>query len=745
MSTRVRSVAGLRNRRGLAVIAALAVGLSAVAGSTGTAAASPPSWAGHKGKPPKVVGYPAVDSPTSTATPTALPKKSGTVAVTGVAAPSGTTTTTSKGMMSLLSADVTASAGVAAVAPVTSTRKVELRALVVTTDNAGDDYGLPTWTSTLGRVGAEYDVLNVRNQALTPDMLVNADGTGRYNAVLLTNAMMLYQDSTGSFVAAMDDAEWNTLWAYERDFAVRQATLYASYGTWPEDYCLRAGSGEGSVGDTAITATLTTAGKSAMDFLKPGAQIPVMDSYVYRDTLDPACGGSAVLTSGADVLASSSVSADGRERLALSFTSNQYLIQANLLAFGLFRWASQGLYLGQQQHYLKLDVDDYFGTSDVLNPDFTVNSDPGYQMSGHDAYNVSVQQSALRSRYPLAKAFEVGFAYNADGIDNPKAKATCYPTGGVSTLDATTKCLRKSFEWINHTYSHADMNVTDYATSYNEINQNIKNGNNFGVQPETGVLKTGEYSGLGVYNPDPNDDIDPPTDYGLMASNGAMLQAASNLGIKYVHGNMSFPSHVPSCFNCSIVHPMQPSISVVPDWPTNIAYFSTTPDQETQFYNWYYGPGGKFPYWTAPQTYEQVIDHETSQALTQLATGSIYTHTMHIDNVYDYGGGRTLAFDWLDSLVGKYSSYYSVPLLSPAWATLAATTTQWNSHFATKDSVRAVYDPVLKTITLTPSVNGALKLTGVRAPGYTSYGTSSMSDVALTAGVPASFPVALLP
>ena len=94
-----------------------------------------------------------------------------------------------------------------------------------------------------------------------------------------------------------------------------------------------------------------------------------------------------------------------------------------------------------------------------------------------------------------------------------------------------------------------------------------------------------EYSGLGVWNPNPNDDTSPPVDHGLGASNPALLQAAKDLGVTYLHGNMSFPSEVPSCFDCGITHPLDANVTVVPDWPTNIWYFSTTPDEETSFYN----------------------------------------------------------------------------------------------------------------------------------------------------------------
>ena len=76
----------------------------------------------------------------------------------------------------------------AAVAPVLN--KTGLRALVVAVDE--NDFGLPTWKSMLDRTGAAYDVLLSKNTALTTDTLVRADGAGKYNAILLTDGMLLY-------------------------------------------------------------------------------------------------------------------------------------------------------------------------------------------------------------------------------------------------------------------------------------------------------------------------------------------------------------------------------------------------------------------------------------------------------------------------------------------------------------------------------------------------------------------------
>ncbi|WP_426512766.1 hypothetical protein ACPPVO_20280 [Dactylosporangium sp. McL0621] len=605
--------------------------------------------------------------------------------------------------------------------------KVGLRALVVGVDAA--DWGVDTWRSTLDRVGAAYDVLLTRGQPLTAATLTRPDGAGKYNAILLTSSMLLY-DNGGAYVSGLDGTEWNTLWAYERDYAVRQATLYTSYGTFPEDYCLSASS-EAATGDTILPASLTAAGAGVFDALKSTAKVPILQSYVYRTRVTAGCAADPVLVNGADVLGVRTTSTDGRERLALTFTSNQYLTQSYLLTYGMFRWASRGLFLGEQRHFLDVDVDDWFNTADHYYPDGHVESDPGWAMTGHEAYNANQRQVALRAAYPLASGLTLNLAYNG-GDANLNAGTTCSPNGNASTLTATSRCLATKFRWINHTLTHPELNTTDYATTTNEIAGNRTVATQLGLPQPNTILKTGEYSGLGVYNDNPDDDVDPPTDHGLAASNPQFLAAAKDLGVKYVHGNMSFPSHVPDCFNCARVHPLEPSITVVPDWPTNIAYHTTTPAEETAFYNSFYGPTGKFPFWPANLTYAQVLDAEAEVALAHLATGSLYTHTFHIANLHDYGSGKTLLTDWLDRVLAKYSAYYNVPVLSPDWPTLAAYATQRNAHFAElRGGADAVYDPAARTITVTAPLAGSLTVSGASGTGSTAYGPEVSSRLTL--------------
>ena len=681
-------------------------------------------------------------------TPAPLPRKSGTVAVNRSTRIGPAASSSAKPASS-----ATAAASPAAAVP---TNQVAVRALVIGVDSS--DFGIAPWTSMLDQVGAAYDVLDARTTPLTSSTLVNADGTGRYNAILLASNSLLYQDSTGAYVSALSADQWNVLWAYERTYAVRQATLYNSYGTFPEDYCLRAGS-EGSTGASTQLATLTAAATGTGPFsdLKPGAQIPITQSYVYDDTLASGCSATPLLTSGSSTLGVLTTSADGRQRLTLTFTSNQFLLQADLVTYAMFRWASRGLFLGELRHSLNMDVDDWFNTSDEMQSNGVLTT---WQMTAHDAYNASLQQAALRTRYPLASQYTLGMAFNGSDA-NLAAGSTCSPNGGVNQLTATTKCLKNTFRWINHTYDHPDMDFTNYARSVSEITQNRTVATTLGLPAPTNVVKTGGYSGLGVYNPNPNDDVNPPTDFGLTASNPALIQAARDNAVQYLHGNMSFGSHaaaVAGCFNCGfwlglssdnskVLYPTtSPAVTVVPDFPTNIWYFSTTPAEETYFYNQYYGPGGKFPFYSTNQTYAQIIGNESSQELGRIAMGYIYTNTFHIGNLRDYGGGATLLNDWATAVASLYSSYYAVPLLNQGWPALATYASDRMAHFAELHAgVSAVYDRGTSTVTVTSPSAGSVTVSGAKTAGFTTYGSEASAKITLTANTPVTFTPSLLP
>lgn len=607
---------------------------------------------------------------------------------------------------------------------------VALRALVVAVDSS--DSGLATWTSQLSQIGVPYDTILSGSDSLTRSRLVRSDGVGRYNAVFLTtNTLRLSEDSGGD--ATMSSDEWELLWDYERDFQVRQVVLAGSPDTEPEDYCLREVS-YAEIGSTAKSAKLTKAGATFFDYLNASAAIPVASSEVYYTSITSGCDATSLLTLNNRVIAATTTASDGRERAILTFTSTDDLDQIQLLGYGLVRWAMRGVFLGEQQHLLNVDIDDWFSSTNEMLTTGKLSTTP-YRNTAQDVSNLVSSQTELWSDYPLADGFRLNLAYNAAAADLNASKNCSSSASTSDGLTTATYCNRDEVRWINHTYGHLALNGTDYDTTYREISKNLTVAQQLGLSVPATVLKTPEYSGLGTYHADPTDTINPPTDHGLSASNPALLQAATDLGVSFLHGNMSFASQTPSCFNCGIYHPLAPNLMIVPDWPTNIAYFATTSAEETAYYNSYYGPGGVNPTWSRSLSYDQIIDDEANVALDHVMRGSVYAHTMHVGNLRRYSQGKSVAFDWVEAVVKKYSSYYNVPLRNLAWIDLAQYVEDRTTHFSTiAGELDPVWNRATDVVTLTSSHAGSVFMTGADTGAGATYGTDVISQVAVTAG-----------
>ncbi|MEU0879241.1 hypothetical protein ABZ345_11635 [Lentzea sp. NPDC005914] len=588
---------------------------------------------------------------------------------------------------------------------------VALRQLVIATGQ--DDFALATWRSVLDTIGTPYDVLQAGTEPLTPDRLVRPDGTGRYNAVLLTNGALLHAKPDGNYASAFDQGQWNVLWDYERAYGVRQVSLNTSPGTEPEDLCLRAG-GEEEVGAEGVGMALSPDGSAVFDHLRPDARILLTRSYAHWARLAPGCAATPLLTAGDAVAGVRSRSADGRERLALTFSAGPEDVATLLLGPGLVRWATRGVLLGEQRHWFTVDVDDWFNSTTRKRVDGVTDM---FRLSGDDAKATSAQQRALRMRYPVAADFTLTLPYNGSRFRTD------------DSLSTVSQELVREFRWVNHTATHPQLNHTPYDVNRAEIAENLAIGAEAGLPVPAEVLKTPEYSGLGVYTPDP-DSTDTPTDFGLAGSNRAMLDAAHDLGVKYVQGNMSFAGHRPKCVNCGVYHPLRPEILVVPDWPTNIAFEATTPEEQTALYDEEYGRAGKAPdHLDHDLTYEQALDAEAEVAVRHLMRGSVYAHTLHQGNLREYTPGRSLTFDWVTATVAKYAALYRVPLLCPDWLTLARYVEARTAHFAALASGQdAVWDRGSGAISYVPGAGGTLLFTGVQQRPVTEADRSSADE-----------------
>jgi len=179
-----------------------------------------------------------------------------------------------------------------------------------------------------------------------------------------------------------------------------------------------------------------------------------------------------------------------------------------------------------------------------------------------------------------------------------------------------------------------------------------------------------------------------------------------------------------------VYHPLRPEVLVVPDWPTNIAFEATTPEEQIALYNEQYGRAGKAPdHLDHDLTYEQAVDAEAEVAVRHLMRGSVYAHTLHQGNLREYAPGRSLTFDWATATVAKYAALYRVPLLCPDWLTLARYVEARTAHFAALASGQdAVWDRGTGAISYVPGAGGTLLFTGVQQRPVTEADRSSADE-----------------
>ncbi|THF87046.1 hypothetical protein E7T09_07695 [Deinococcus sp. KSM4-11] len=621
---------------------------------------------------------------------------------------------------------------------VQNTAVVALRVLILTASST--DSALSDAQTMLDQAGVPYDVVNPSVPgAFTADTLVAADGTGKYQGVILTTGNLAYEASPGNWQSALDWAGWNLLWQYETDYQARQLSLYTYPSTWPEDYGLR----DAGVASATADPVMTTTGRTVFKDLKAGLQLPIRNAYNYPATLATVAGTTTtpLLTDTAGrVLAATSTATFGtgtRERLALTFAQNPYLLHSALISPSLVNWLTKGVYVGEYRRYNQLDIDDWFLPGDVFNETTLTIQPDAFRLSASDALAVRNQQTALQNAFSVSSNFTFSMVFNGGGA-NTSAPASCDPNVvSPDPLTSMSRCLKWDFDWVSHTLQHEYMDSLNYADSLAQLKPNIDVAQTLDLNLSRKSLVTGDMSGLGYYNPAGDG---PKTNYGLKASNVNFLQAAQKSGDVYLASNHSVDGQWdPTCMNCGIVHPLNASIFLVPRWPTNVFYSVTTPAQMTAAYNSVYGPGGTLPFWDHNLSYTEIQDKESDIALSHLLSGGAFPHYMHQDNLRQYATGRSLAYDWESALLTKYMKYSTLPLKTLRWDAVGAYVKSRTTFM--KSGLSGRWDRVVKTVTLTSARGGDAYVTGVTVGTTQTYAGQKISTLTLMAGQSVTAPV----
>ena len=397
--------------------------------------------------------------------------------------------------------------------PIVPGQKIDMKVLLVSADGTETDFG--AWKKQLEREGVPYDTFTAydgQTKAATLTDARLADYTqnhAKYQAVILSTGDLGHPvTADGSFVSALTDAEWETLAKFERTFAIRQLSnnTYptAAHGLTlvPSD-----GSQDGKVG------RLTATGAAAFPYLNgpipiaDDAPAPKTDAFGYEGTPVNAANWETLVAgpNAAQPTAYLGVyhhPEDGREEMVMTVASNELQSHNQLLRHGMLNWVTRGVFLGYQRNYLELQIDDVFLPDDVWDPTtHTTDYDPAH------AVRMSAADADAAVKWSHDNRLRLDMAYNGFGADALLATDASPATDELLTA---LKANRATFGWVNHTYSHPNLDCSTQAFIADEITRNAQWAQTQGFAIDPGELVTGEHSGLANTRPGNPGTIDPP-------------------------------------------------------------------------------------------------------------------------------------------------------------------------------------------------------------------------------------------
>jgi hypothetical protein len=638
-----------------------------------------------------------------------------------------------------------------------------MKLLVVALDGSEADYSAIKFF--IETIGIPYDTAFTLRRGASPDIApqtfplpaLSTGGKGLYQGIILTSGNLGYcytpQGKSPVCQSSVSQAGWKALDDYARNFGVRTVSYY----TFPE---ARYGLTLQRVLNTDPTPDLIRLSPSSnqvFPYLTRTASVRLQYSYAYLASPAPAPGESttAVLTVQGLTVAAVHRKADGREYLALTFNNNPHLLHSMVFNYGILNWVTKGVFLGARKVYIGPQVDDHFLPNDlyvhgvaactpvgfVNDPTYDPASQcPSLRINGGDLQRIADWQKTWNA-HPQFARFKVAHAYNGAGAVDDK--------GALLKDDLVTRTaeLRDRFYWVNHTWEHQNLDCFNpipnagagscvpatYAEAHSATLKNIELANTMGLPLDRMSMVTPVISGL---------------------RNQKFLQAAYDLGIRYLVSDTSRPENVPAIPNTGIRNPLVPGILMIPRRPTNLFYNTTTgaamqPGSLVDEYNYFFGPAGIFriggtpdgpPFFATTQTYQDIVERESDALLTYMLRFEVYPQMYHQSNLHRWSGNRSLFTDVHDAAFRKFTALSNLPVVTLPQTDIGR---EIEARMAVASArVSGMLTPG-QGITLTGAGAANVAVTGVCfGASCETYGAQCQSKVPVNGGGPVNIPLA---
>lgn len=517
------------------------------------------------------------------------------------------------------------------------------------------------------------------------DAFLAASNKGKFYGVVLPS------DSP----EALSETERLALEAYEREYEVRQVSMY----DWANPAVgLNYAENPGHVGSVdGLTADITTAGLDGpFRYLEGSVELDdfdpdVTESYGYLARpleLDPYGGDFLPLVTttipgtDADGVLIGEYTQGGRERLIITFAQNRHQHHFKILSHGIVSWLTRGASTSFNRNYLSIHSDDLFMSDAKW-------SIPGNCTIGDGCdpveYPVDAPGSTVRMeasdidrlvRWQDDFDLKIDQAFNGFGSEEFRDIENLE----VDPLLAASSANAEDIRWLNHTYKHEFMGcqqtsntppwtcLTDtegqtlwypQQTIESEITSNVQFADTHDLPLDPSELVTGEHSGLKTL---PQQPVDNPY----------LLNALGSTGVTWTASDASRE------FDARAVG----AATSVPRYPMNLYYNVSTKAEATAEFNWIYTKrqdGGSGLCEDHPETSTCIdpLDLETGfdSFIRPLESRVMFGHVADNDPRPHFAHQSNLADDAilypvLGDVVTRYRDTFSeaAPLVNPAMA-----------------------------------------------------------------------------
>ena len=507
---------------------------------------------------------------------------------------------------------------------------IRLRLLVLAAENS--DPNLKAISTIMDYIGVPYDTFITESSTLTEARLWRGSYCQYQGLILTANRLQHWNRSVVEHESTFSSEEWRILRRFRSRFGIRQVSLFSTPGEYGDESRVRL-SEYVDTNTEPIDVHLTDSGSKIFWYLNPATPIPVrsVPAYLAEPLTDTAVP--LLVTADERSMAILNRHDNGIEDLMLTMSHGADLLHSMLLGYGIINWVAQGLFLGERNVCLSVQVDDIFNCALLWDPDTTKTNEDReiFRLDKRDIVAVKDWLRKVRQETVVAPSFTLDFAFNGGGVS---------PEPEDDPLVRTLVKYQDHFRWINHGFSHLHLDSADEDASRYEIVENQKTAEELGLTHyTTACMVTSETSGL---------------------KNNSFLDTAQSLGVRYVVSDTSQPEWNNPQPNTGIPCPQCPQILAIPRHPNNLLHDVSTPLEWESRYNEIYRD-----YWGRDLDVDEIIEQEATTTLKYLLSFDTDPLMFHQADLRAYDGIHSLLTDLLDRVIDKYMTFYrDVPIIS---------------------------------------------------------------------------------